>query len=248
MLSIMPNGPPIPENSLEPLPMGNYGWYHANGREARFLPQITTMPNPPSFAAMKQTTTLHPNPQTIFDVVPSVAQAVQERDRNRCFITGTSLQGDTDLCLYPPLRDDYKRIPEFFETASNAAFLHKDLISFFLDNTFSVDVDVTADEGPDDWYLREHFRISLKVNIRDGDIREDYPPAAVLDIMADLGVGLCGGDEALEPAPMTDPRWQTVLGQSIWETVLETRMAARYVPSDNSDKGNEADQLDTSFY
>ncbi len=104
---------------------------------------------------------------------------------------------------------------------------------------------VTANEGLDDWYLREHFRISLKVNIRDGDIREDYLPAVVLDMMADLGVGSCGGDEALELAPMTDPRWQTVLGQSIWENVLETRMAARYVPSDNSDEENEADQLDT---
>ncbi len=38
-----------------------------------------------------------------FDVIPSVAQAVQERDRNQCFITGTSLQGDADLVrMLPP--------------------------------------------------------------------------------------------------------------------------------------------------
>ncbi|KAK0435268.1 hypothetical protein EV421DRAFT_1740323 [Armillaria borealis] len=153
--------------------------------------------------------------------------SVQERNRNQCFITGTSLQGDTDLWMFPPafyrmVRVGYKRIPEFFETASNAAFLHKDLILFFLDNTFSIDVDVS-------YRQRGARRISLKVNIRDGDIREDYPPAAVLDMMADLGVGSCGGDEALELAPMTDSRWQTVLGQSIWENVLETRMAASAV-------------------
>ncbi|PBK90932.1 hypothetical protein ARMGADRAFT_283462 [Armillaria gallica] len=156
----------------------------------------------------------HTNSQ--FDVIPSVAQAVQERDRNQCFITGTLLPGDTDLVwMFPPTfyhlagptfsvftqtvqifvvslsaAQGCKRIPEFFETASNAAFLHKDLIPFFLDNTFSVDVDdhhrvlvfrdmgpaqnllpshlqVTANHGLYDWYLREHFRISLKVNLCD---------------------------------------------------------------------------------
>ncbi|PBK87771.1 hypothetical protein ARMGADRAFT_1085100 [Armillaria gallica] len=50
---VTPNGPPIPEDSSEPLPPRNYGWYGA-GSTAKFLPQITTMPNPPSFAAMQK--------------------------------------------------------------------------------------------------------------------------------------------------------------------------------------------------
>ncbi|SJL14934.1 uncharacterized protein ARMOST_18410 [Armillaria ostoyae] len=146
--AIMPNGPPIPENSSKQLPPGNYGWYDSDST-ARFLPQITTTPNPPSFAAMQKTWTIHPNPGI--------------------------------MCRFPPLRDDYHPIPQFFETASNAAFLHKDLIPFFHDNAFSVDVDddyrvlifrdigpaekllpshlrVSPNQGPEDWCLREHFR------------------------------------------------------------------------------------------
>lgn len=49
----------------------------------------------------------------------------------------------TGLSLYPPLKENYEPILEFFETASNAAFLHKDLIPFSLDNAFSVDVDIS---------------------------------------------------------------------------------------------------------
>ena len=33
--------------------------------------------------------------------------------------------------------------PDEFETAPNAAYLHKDLIPFFLDNAFSIDVDMS---------------------------------------------------------------------------------------------------------
>ncbi|SJK99123.1 uncharacterized protein ARMOST_02410 [Armillaria ostoyae] len=150
----MPNGPPIPENLLEPLPTGNYGCYYARWPRIK----IST-PDYDHVGSGKK-----PQPMLHY----------------------WNLQGDTDLwmfppafyrmCLYPSLRDDYKRIPEFFETASNAAFLHKDLILFFLDNTFSIDVDdhhrvlifrdmgpaqhllpshlqVSANEGPDEWYL-----------------------------------------------------------------------------------------------
>ncbi|PBK62092.1 hypothetical protein ARMSODRAFT_1089366 [Armillaria solidipes] len=265
--AIMPNGPPIPENSSKQLlPI-----------TARFLPQITTTPNPLSFATMQKTWTIRPNPGIMLDVIPSVAQAVRRRDQYQCFVTGTASHNDTDLvwmfppcfarlCRFPPLRDDYHPIPQFFETASNAAFLHKDLIPFFHDNAFSVDVDddyrvlifrdigpaekllpshlrVSPNEEPEDWFLREHFRISLKVCILEGDIDEDYPPPVVLRMMDDLGVNSVGSDDTVELAPMTDPRWQTVIGKSIWENVLETRMAANYVPPDDSDE-EEADRID----
>ncbi|KAK0421652.1 hypothetical protein EV421DRAFT_1746872 [Armillaria borealis] len=256
--AITPNGPPIPEDSSEPLPPGNYGWYGA-GSTTRFLPQITTMPNPPSFAAMQNSWTWFPNQQIMLDVIPSVTQAVRQRDQHRCFITGTN---DTDLewmflpcfahlCRFPPLKDSYDDIPEFFEKPSNAVFLHKDLVPFFHDNAFNFDdhrilifrdigpaqkllpshLRVDPDEGPDDWYLREHFRISLKRGL------------SFLFCSSDDGrawVNSVGSDDTVELAPMTDPRWQTVVGQSIWENVLETRMAASYVPSDEE----EADQAD----
>lgn len=71
------------------------------------------------------------------------------------------------------------------------------------------------------WYLREYFRNSLKVNIRYRDICEDYPFHAVIDMMNDLRVAWCGsGEEALELAPMTDPRWQTVIEKSMGEQIV----------------------------
>ncbi len=62
-------------------------------------------------------------------------------------------------------------------------------------------------------------------------------------MMDDLWVNSVGSDDTVELAPMTDPRWQTVIGKSIWENVLETRMAANYVPTDDSDE-EEADHID----
>ncbi|SJL11558.1 uncharacterized protein ARMOST_14963 [Armillaria ostoyae] len=63
----------------------------------------------------------------------------------------------------------------------------------------------------------------------------DYPSSVVLQMVDELGVNSVGSDDTVELAPMTDPRWQTVVGQSIWENVLETRMAASYVPLDEEE-------------
>ncbi len=79
--------------------------------------------------------------------------------------------------------------------------------------------------------------------ILEGDIDEDYPSSVVLRMMDDLGVNSIGSDNAVELASMTDPRWQTIIGKSIWENVLETRMAANYVPPNDSDE-EEADRID----
>ncbi|PBK83554.1 hypothetical protein ARMGADRAFT_674128 [Armillaria gallica] len=68
---------------------------------ARFLPQITTMPNSPSFAAMQKSWTWFPYQESMLDVIPSVAQSVRQRDQQRCFITGTT--ASTDLVwMFPP--------------------------------------------------------------------------------------------------------------------------------------------------
>ncbi|KAK0226788.1 hypothetical protein EDD85DRAFT_958549 [Armillaria nabsnona] len=289
--AIMPNGSPIPENSSKQLPPGNYGWYDSAQQDfyhtSRLRPiHLLLQPcNKPGRSILIQGSwyfSLHSLSYELtsspkLDVIPSVAQAVRRRDQHRCFVTGTPSHNDTDLiwmfppcfarlCRFPPIRDDYHPIPQFFETASNAAFLHKDLIPFFHGNAYSVDVDddyrvlifrdigpaekllpshlrVSANEGPEDWFLREHFRISLKVCILEGDIDEDYPSSVVLRMMDDLGVNSVGSDDAVELAPMTDPRWQSVIGKSIWENVLERRMATSYVPPDDSDE-EEADRID----
>ncbi|KAK0237481.1 hypothetical protein EDD85DRAFT_545371 [Armillaria nabsnona] len=257
-------GPPIPEQSTDPLPPGDYGWYSTSRWQHRFLPEPTAGFRPKSFLVMKQSASgRHCDPEKMFDVVPNVAQAVMERDRHRCFITGS----DTNTELVWIFTPYYARItydvyldiyptPDEFETASNAVYLHKELIPSFLDNAFSIDVDdnhrivsfrdigsaqsllpthLTGINGLDDYYLREHFRLSLKVNILDCDIRKQYPNGVILDMMGELG--LSPGDPEMEAmVPLGDPRWHnSVLGQAIWENLLEMRTAAKYKPWDDED-------------
>lgn len=100
-------------------------------------------------------------------MIPNVAQAVMERDRHRCFITGSDANTEPvwiftpyyarivshllmhkSASSYSSLQtfDVYLDIcptPDEFEIAPNAAYLHKELIPFFLDNAFSIDVDVS---------------------------------------------------------------------------------------------------------
>ncbi|PBK64092.1 hypothetical protein ARMSODRAFT_979466 [Armillaria solidipes] len=258
------SGPPIPERSTDPLPPGDYGWYSTSGCEHRYLPEVTSGMRPKSFLTMKQSASgRHCDPETIFDVVPNVAQAVMERDRHRCFITGSD--ANTELVwiftpYYAPIIYDVSldicATTEEFETAPNAAYLHKEIIPFFLDNAFSIDVDdnhrivsfrdigsaqsllpthLTMINGPDDYYLREHFRLSLGVNVLDCDIRKQYPNGVILDMMGELGLDPVDPEmEAM--VPLSDPRWHnSVLGQAIWENVMETRTAAKYKPWDDED-------------
>ncbi|KAK0444578.1 uncharacterized protein EV420DRAFT_1648684 [Desarmillaria tabescens] len=256
------SGPPIPEQSTDPLPPGDYGWYLSDRWEHRCLPEAASSIRPKSFLTMKQTASGgHCDPEKMFDVIPEVAHAVMERDRQRCFITGS--EANTELVwIFTPY---YTRIthhsdplavfatPAEFETAPNAAFLHKDLVPFFLDNAFSVDVDdnhrvvlfrnigpaqsllpshLTITNGPDDYYLREHFRLSLRVNLLDCDIRKQYPNGAIFEMMGELGVDY--DDPEMEAiVPLSDPRWHTVLGQAILEDIIETGAAAKYRPCDD---------------
>ncbi|KAK0193113.1 hypothetical protein F5146DRAFT_1223119 [Armillaria mellea] len=271
------SGAPIPEQSTDPLPPGDYGWYSTTRCEYRYLPEVTSGMRPKSFLVMQQT---HCDPETIFDIVPNVAQAVMERDRHQCFITGSD--ANTELVWiftpyyarivghsfmhkgtrsYSPMHtyDVFLGIcttPDEFETAPNVAYLHKELILFFLDNAFSIDVDdnhrivsfrdigsaqsllpthLTVINGLGDYYLREHSRLSLKVNLLDCDIRKQYPNGAILDMMGELG--LSPDDPGMEAmVPLSDPRWHdSVLGQAIWENVMETRTAAKCKPWDDED-------------
>lgn len=61
-----------------------------------------------------------------------------------------------------------------------------------------------------DEFLWENFRYCLGVHFIGGDIREDYPDDVVVCEI-----------EAMRDLPMTDPRWQTLLGREIFATRLE---------------------------
>ncbi|KAK0457005.1 uncharacterized protein EV420DRAFT_1550776 [Desarmillaria tabescens] len=242
-------GEEISAASTESLPAGNYAWYWPDGKQA--FPEITAFtqlaPFPEMMPAGKDL-------ETLFDVVPSVAEAVVQRDHHRCFVTGImSPPDDVGLIwVFPPdffyllfyyktAEDQPPPCPEFFKVASNAGFMYKRLIPFFIGNAFSIDVDdghrivVFRDMGsaqsllpshivgrdgeglPADKFLREHFRVSMQVNLLGGDICEDYNHNDILDMMEELGVE---GEDYVEPPPLTDPRWQTVLGKAILEDVL----------------------------
>ncbi|SJL10824.1 uncharacterized protein ARMOST_14218 [Armillaria ostoyae] len=237
------NGEDIPADSTEALPIGNYAWYWSDSERA--YPEITAFTRLAPFPEMKA----HNDPDTLFDVLPLVAEAVRQRDHHQCFVTGIVSPDDVGLVwVFPPYfiyllfsyGDPFSSDPEFFKTASNAGFMHKRLMPFYLGNAFSIDVDdghrvvvfrdmgsaqlllpshiFTRDgQGPDDKFLREHFRVSLQVNLLGGDICEDYDHNDILSMMEELGVE---GEDYVEPLPLTDPRWQTVLGKAIFEDVL----------------------------
>jgi hypothetical protein len=78
--------------------------------------------------------------------------------------------------------------------------------------------------GPDDRFLREHFRWCLQFNILGGDIREDYDTNSIVSLMKRLGL-TWDGETPL--APMDDERWDSVMGKELWEDLMVD--AFRYV-------------------
>ncbi|KAK0441458.1 uncharacterized protein EV420DRAFT_1485623 [Desarmillaria tabescens] len=184
--------------------------------------------------------------------------------QNRCLFAGLLPQESTQVTwIIPPYfaympanafptcspLDTRALSAEYLETnPSNALPMHKDLIPFWNDNAFSVDIDddyriiifremgsargllpahIPPPPSPNtdfEMFLRCHFHSSIHANILHGDVREDYTSQEIIQLMGDLGVG--DGDEEGNFAPMDDPRWQTVLGKAIWEDVMRVTMSA----------------------
>ncbi|KAK0237294.1 hypothetical protein EDD85DRAFT_1008361 [Armillaria nabsnona] len=250
------NGEDIPADSTEALPIGNYAWYWSDGDRA--YPEITAFTRLAPFPEMKA----HNDPDTLFDVVHLVAEAVRQRSPpvlrywNRILgrrRTGMSIPAI--LLLSSSYEDPPPSGPEFFKTVSNAGFMHKRLMPFYLGNAFRIDVDddhrvvVFRDMGstqlllpshiftrdgqePDDKFLREHFCVSLQVNLLGGDVCEDYNHNDILSMMEELGVE---GEDYVQPLPLTDPRWQTVLGKAIFEDVLLSKITLACLDDLDSD-------------
>ncbi|KDR65935.1 hypothetical protein GALMADRAFT_1215360 [Galerina marginata CBS 339.88] len=66
--------------------------------------------------------------------------------------------------------------------------------------------------GPDDYFLREHFKHCLRVHLLHGDIGADYPRDDIVQALTDLGLW----EKDDRAVPFADPRWQTELGKEIF--------------------------------
>ena len=74
--------------------------------------------------------------------------------------------------------------------------------------------------GPDDKFLRAHFRWCLRVHLLGGDIQEDYDANAIATAAEELG--LCGDDS--EIVPLEDERWHSILGRELLEHHLSSEL------------------------
>jgi len=131
---------------------------------------------------------------------------------------------------------------DHFISILNACVIRKDLMALFLDNAFGVDVDdgyclvvfrdigsvqlplkVARDEscsGPDDEFLREHFRWCLRVHLQGGDIGDEFSHHDIQHAAELLGLH---GDE-YDLAPLDDPRWQSRIGKEFLEVHLRQQL------------------------
>ncbi|KAG7444595.1 uncharacterized protein BT62DRAFT_1007598 [Guyanagaster necrorhizus] len=262
---VEPVGEEIPPLSTEPLPTGDYGWFSRS--RVPFIPAFAHVGSMHSFTAMQRIAIKDGDfyselgdPHTMFKVPSIIKDRVRQRDQNRCLFTGSQPQrAITVSWLVPPYCCEEVSIPpsvitersglyrEDLTVPSNATVLHRDLVPYFLNNAFSVDIDddyriiifremgsirqllpthmpaPCAQDQQFDMFLRAHFRSSLRVNILRGDIREEYDAGTIQRMMGQLGVGDDNDDD--EMAPLSDSRRNSVLGQAILEEVMRERIA-----------------------
>ncbi|KAK0431761.1 hypothetical protein EV421DRAFT_1925553 [Armillaria borealis] len=131
--------------------------------------------------------------------------------------------------VFPPadLRRKSGLDREDLQVLPNATLLCKELIPYFQDNAFSVDINdnyrIIIFHSQFEMFLRAHFHSSLRANLFDGDIGEEYDLETIQNMMSQLGVG--GDNDDDEMVPLSDLQWHTVLGQAILEEVMRDTVA-----------------------
>ncbi|KAK0430399.1 hypothetical protein EV421DRAFT_1935520 [Armillaria borealis] len=232
---ITSSGPGIASLSTDSLPPGDYGWFSPSGRSD--VPSLKHLQDMRSFRTMQregiEKGIIYPE---LGDPRKLVQKQVRQRDQNLRLFTGELPKGMTGLCwIIPPyfsrsvfpatdmFRPSGLSLAEMTVT-SNCTVMHKDLIPYFLDNAFSVDIAdnyriiVFHDMGtvrrllPKDMspplgfetlkFLEAHFYSSLRANILHRDVRDEYGIPAIEDLMDELGVGSEDEDEMV---PLSDP-------------------------------------------
>ncbi|KAK0436121.1 hypothetical protein EV421DRAFT_1981848 [Armillaria borealis] len=258
---ILPTGPEIPMLSIDALPPGDYGWYFAEPKKKSPILMVEMQ----SFKATQST-----HIQDFFAgrrlIDPRKIAQFFQRDESRCLFVGSVPRESTEVTwIVPPYfawmafptssqRETAGLSSRELEKSSNAVLMHKQLIPFFNDNAFNVDIDDNyhivifremgsarsllpthmppREHDPQfETFLRAHFHSSIRSTIFHGDIRNEYSTSTILRMMEELGVGL--EDDGDDVAPMDDPRWQTMLGKEIWEEVIRRRIAEADVGYDS---------------
>lgn len=74
--------------------------------------------------------------------------------------------------------------------------------------------------GPDEYFLRQHFKFCLEVHFFGGDIRAVYPREVVYERIFELGIM---GEKRL--ASFDDPRWETELGRELLECYWHDKLS-----------------------
>ena len=78
--------------------------------------------------------------------------------------------------------------------------------------------------GPDNYFLRQHFKHCLQVHLLHGDITHDYPQNVVMRALEDLGLW----NREDEEVPLDDSRWNTELSKEILECHLLLQLRSGY--------------------
>ncbi|KAK0190227.1 hypothetical protein F5146DRAFT_1000288 [Armillaria mellea] len=178
---IQPVGEAIPSLSTAPIPAGNYGWFFSS-KHCLFSVKI-------------------------LNLAVSLADQARQRDQNGCLFIGNHYPARTSVTwiilpytchdVFPPsnLREKFVFRREDLVVVPNATLLHDDLIPYFQDNAFSVDIidnyriiifrDIGAGRQLLPTFLpRPRTQDSeFEIELLGGDIREDYPLEAILKMM-----------------------------------------------------------------
>ncbi|KAJ7864403.1 hypothetical protein B0H13DRAFT_2069222 [Mycena leptocephala] len=178
---------------------------------------------------------------------PAVRLSVAARDQGCCRVTGSLNNNHLIWIIPPVVSwetdnfgDDQSWDSSGFQVAANVITMEQTLTDHFLDNHFAIDVDdnyrilvfraigdalplpshlpnrITCDKATDE-FLRVHFRYTLSLMLRGGDISDVYSNTGILDTMDELGITNVDDDESF--IPLTDLRWGTVLGKSILDNL-----------------------------
>ncbi|KAJ7454600.1 hypothetical protein B0H11DRAFT_2069155, partial [Mycena galericulata] len=258
---VRPSGPAIEPESTEPLPPGNYGWYHDRECLSRGFPELSRVRQRLyTFQYRLESAAIEPRHRTRSRLLPVA------RNDHRCRFTG-STTGTVLVWIIPPAvsweTDEWGDDPIWDKTPfildANVLPMHNSLVFYFHSNHFTVDVDddyrilvlramgdaqlllpthLPHQDAAVNHFLRLHCRYSLCLMLRGGDFEEVHPNWTIIDMMNQLRVNYTGGEdhEESEMAPLDDERWQTVLGQAILANVMQDRMSQSLYES-GSDSG-----------
>ncbi|KAK7045299.1 hypothetical protein R3P38DRAFT_2766805 [Favolaschia claudopus] len=194
-------GEVIEPDSTAPLATGNYGIFIDRTCELSTAPALRFARKPCN------------------SIPPDIQHIVAMRDDARCVFTGAK----TDLATVWVVPPDFGLMTEdvsdgdWDPTSFRRSILGPEGgLQDLLPSHFTPPSQPQHEHSMD-YFLRRHFRLCLNVQLRQGDIAEDFSEAEIFETSLELGItyyadGLLNLEDL---APAEDPRWETELGQEI---------------------------------